>query len=154
MKCYKHLPGPEDLEMSILKGHLLAETRMREYISKKLPNPGGCDLDAFKFSQLVQIARGLCASSKHDGLWQSIQRLNILRNRLAHELDDQRFTSALDDFLTYHTNQFLHGHAEHKNIHTCVVNLYANLVHLIDEDTEQSLGGDSGKAAEGLTGAH
>ncbi|MGB3480529.1 MAG: hypothetical protein WBB67_15405, partial [bacterium] len=103
MKCYDHLPEPENLAATILKGHLLVETRLKEYIDKKLPNPQGCNLDRFKFSQLIEIAHGLCSSPQHDNLWQSIQKLNMLRNRLSHELDDVRFTSALEDFLGFHT---------------------------------------------------
>ena len=136
MKCYDHLPEPENLEATILKGHLLVETRLKEYIDKKLPNPQGCDLDRFKFSQLIEIAHGLCSSPQHDNLWQSIQKLNTLRNRLSHELDDVRFTSALEDFLGFHTKHFFQGDSEHRNIHSCVVSVYSSLVHLIAEDTE------------------
>jgi len=136
MKCYDHLPKPENLEVTILKGHLLVETRLKEYIEKKLPNPQGCDLDRFKFSQLIEIAHGLCSSLLHENLWQSIQKLNTLRNRLSHELDDVRFTSTLQDFLGFHTNHFFQVESEHRNIHSCVVSLYSSLVHLISEDTE------------------
>lgn len=137
MKCYDHLPAPQNLEVTILKGHLLVETRLKEYIRKKLPNAQECDLDRFRFSQLIEIARGLCPSSDHRDIWQSIQKLNMLRNRLSHELDDARFTNALEDFLGFHTKHFFQDNPEHRNIHSCVVNVYASLVHLILKDTEQ-----------------
>ena len=143
MKCYDHLPEPENREMTILKGHLLIETRLKEYIARKLPNPDSCDLDRFRFSQLIEIAQGLCASRHQDNLWQSIQKLNTLRNRLSHELDDVRLSIALEGFLDFHTKHFFKGDSEHRNVHSCVISLYSLLVHLVAEDTKPASPADS-----------
>jgi len=136
MKCYDHLPEPENLEVTILKGHLLIEIRLKEYIGKKLPNPQSCDLDRFKFSQLINIAHGLCSSHRYDSLWQSTQNLNMLRNRLSHELDDVYFMNALNNFLDYHSKHFFQEDSGCRNIHSCIVSVYSSFIHLIAEDTE------------------
>lgn len=137
MKCYRHLPEPENLEVTILRGHLLVEDRLKEYIRKRLPNPSGCDLAGFRVSQLIAVARGLCPSAAQETLWQSVHKLNVLRNRLSHELDDARFTAALEDFLTFQSEHFMGGDPECRNIHSCVVSVYSSLVHLIAEGSGQ-----------------
>ena len=110
-ECYEHLPEAENIEVTILKGHLLVEGRLVEYHS-------------------------LCNAEEYDDLWTSIQKLNTLRNRLSHELDQSRFDQALQGLLGFHTSRFFQGHEdEYRNIHSCIVSIYSSLVHLIAETT-------------------
>ena len=134
--CYEHLPEAENIEVTILKGHLHVEGRLVEYIQKRLGNPDAFDPNRFQFSQLLTIAHSLCNAEEYDDLWTSIQKLNTLRNRLSHELDQSRFDQALQGLLGFHTSRFFQGHEdEHRNIHSCIVSIYSSLVHLIAETT-------------------
>ena len=136
LKCYEHLPEPEDAEVTILKGHLLIEGRIIEYIRRKLPNPDRFKSDKFRFSQLLMIARSLCPSNKYANLWQSIDNLNNLRNKLAHNLEVNEYETALNRFLDFHFTRFFKGQGEeYRALHECVVSLYSSMVHLIAEDT-------------------
>lgn len=135
-KCYEHLPRREDAELTILKGHLLVESRIIEYISKKLPNQRGFKNDKFRFAQLLMIARSLCGDNKYANVWQSIDNLNNLRNKLAHELGENEYRDALNKFVEFHFTRFFKGQGdEYKEVHECVVSLYSSMVHLIDDDT-------------------
>lgn len=135
-KCYEHLPESEDAEVTILKGHLLIESRLIEYIEMKLPNPEGFKSGKFRFSQLLMIARSLCEKNIYANLWQSIDNLNQLRNKLAHSLESDEYEKALNRFLDFHYSRFFKGQGdEYRALHESVVSLYSALVHLIAEDT-------------------
>jgi hypothetical protein len=135
IKCYEHLPEAENVEVTILKGHLLIEGKLIEYIRKKIDNPDAFDSERFRFSQLLVVARSLSTKGKFDDLWMSIQKLNTLRNQLAHELEQPELNKALEGFIGFHATHFFQGEAsEYHNIHSCVVSLYSSMVHLIAED--------------------
>jgi len=135
-KCYEHLPEREDAEVTILKGHLLIESRLIEYIDFKLVNPGVFKSGKFKFSQLLMIARSLCESNLHANLWQSIDNLNHLRNKLAHSLESDEYETAINRFLDFHYSRFFKNqNKEYRALHESIISLYSSLVHLIAETT-------------------
>lgn len=135
-KCYEHLPVSENIEVTILKGHLLIESRLIEYIQRKIDNPSVFESDKLRFAQLLMVAHSLCNEEEYADLWVSIQKLNLLRNRLSHKLDQVLFENALNDFLDFHSAHFFQGQGiEYRNIHSCVVSIYSSLIHLIAEKT-------------------
>jgi len=76
-KGYEHLPDDENIELTILKGHLLVESRLIEYIEKKIDNPSAFESDKLRFAQLLMLARSLCGDKEYENLWTSIQKLNL-----------------------------------------------------------------------------
>ena len=58
-KGYQYLPDDENIEVTILKGHLLVESRLIEYIEKKIDNPSAFESDKLRFAQLLMLAQSL-----------------------------------------------------------------------------------------------
>lgn len=96
----EHKPG--DASLSILKAHLLFEEMLRQYLVKSLPNPEALEGSRLSFVQLVAVARSLSRELEPDSwLWVAIQRLNKLRNILAHELASDSLVSEVELYKTY-----------------------------------------------------
>lgn len=83
----EHLDQVSDVTTLILKGHLLVEEALYAAVQDKFSQPQFF-LDANpRFAQLLAIAKGFFFDDKHAPVWDAIQALNSIRNRLAHRLD-------------------------------------------------------------------
>lgn len=83
----EHLDGVSDVVTLILKGHLLVEEAMFAAVQSKFPHPQYL-LDAnLRFAQLFSIAKGQFFTDNYAPVWDAIQTLNSVRNRLAHRLE-------------------------------------------------------------------
>jgi hypothetical protein len=83
----EHLDKVSDVVTLILKGHLLVEEALFAAVQTKFPHPQYF-LDAnLRFTQLLSIAKGLFYTEEYAPVWDAIQALNIVRNRLAHRLE-------------------------------------------------------------------
>lgn len=98
-----HLPQTEDLQLIVLKGHLLAEEELIELIERCVPNPKA--LDQLRFPMLVRLAESMHEPGFEPWLWQGLRDLNNARNEMAHRLERsnfdhhvRRFVEALDGF--------------------------------------------------------
>jgi len=82
----RELEGISDLELMILKGHILIEYSLNKYIDDI--NDGNLDIDKtnFNFSSKIRIAEFLGLFKKKDHLKESINDINKLRNQIAHQL--------------------------------------------------------------------
>ncbi|MCH4824548.1 hypothetical protein ML462_15350 [Gramella lutea] len=80
------LEGINDLELMILKGHILIEYSLNKFIDDI--NEGNLDIDKtnFNFSSKIRIAEFLGLFKKKDHLKESIDDINKLRNQIAHQL--------------------------------------------------------------------
>lgn len=135
LECYEHLPDAENIEMTILKGHLLAEIKMKEYIEKFMPNPTGfMSSKRWTFAELVYISKALCKSKNI--IWVSLKNLNLLRNKLAHDLDDKIFKKAIESFLMNEPKKFYKNESNNEpDIHKHMVYIFSSLVSLINNQS-------------------
>lgn len=93
---------PGDVTLSILKAHLLFEEMLRQYLVKSLPNPKALEGSRLSFIQLVAVARSFSREVEPDSwLWVAIQRLNKLRNILAHELAGDTLIKEVELYKAY-----------------------------------------------------
>lgn|GEM_PF-1188608 len=90
-ECFEYLPREKGFEYLILKGHLLAEEEMLNYIKRAIPNPIPIIEGRFSFYQLVQIVEAMRPPGAEPWLWESLRNLNSLRNEMAHNLQPQGF---------------------------------------------------------------
>ena len=91
VQCFEYLPSERGLEYIILKGHLLAEEEMLNYIKRAMPNPISITEERFSFYQLIQIVKAMRPTGADLWLWEALQKLNSLRNEMAHNLQPQGF---------------------------------------------------------------
>lgn len=78
-----HLDSKKDLELILLKGHLLLETVLETVLDKcKIP-----DSSTYSFYQKARALKNVkfCNSELQNTVIKALFSLNILRNRLAHE---------------------------------------------------------------------
>lgn len=87
-----HMPYQEsDLTLNVLKGHLLIEQRIREFIQERLLNPAALNQIRLTSHEAICLAEALTLpNSEPKVLWSVIRKVNTLRNELAHKLTSQR----------------------------------------------------------------
>jgi hypothetical protein len=94
-RFWEKMPSEEEmLDLHILKAHLLAEESLARYLKMVLARP-----EAFiragnygpRFSDLVNVAEAATkANPEDDWIWPALRKLNTLRNKYAHNLDDTK----------------------------------------------------------------
>jgi len=85
---FVHMPDEHsDLTLIVLKGHLLLEQRVREFIGERMLSPKALDSARLSFFQLVCLAEALTFPNEDPKrMWDFLRKLNSLRNQLAHDL--------------------------------------------------------------------
>lgn len=93
-----------DPTFSILKAHLLFEELLNEYITFCLPNPTALKGARLSFAQTLALVTALEApGAELKWYWEALQKLNSLRNKLAHNVvltDLQMQSQTLAKFIT------------------------------------------------------
>lgn len=82
------LPKGKDTELVLLKGHLLIEEQVRALIDHRLRNPDVLREANSRFDthKAIQLARAFFPPDHLLGVWDSVLKLNKLRNDIAHNL--------------------------------------------------------------------
>jgi hypothetical protein len=92
----------KDETLIILKGHLLLEDLMSEYCASHVENEKPLEDARFSFTQLMHLVKALKKRKPPgDWVWPSIQKLNVLRNKLAHKLTPTEYKEKRDEFISY-----------------------------------------------------
>ena len=89
IRFVKMLPIGKEPDMVILKGHLLLEEAMTEWIDAEIgaSNPLNIDPKKLSFSAKLNMLWALSRSSVVDQEWLGIKKLNSLRNKMSHSLE-------------------------------------------------------------------
>lgn len=88
-RIVEHLPDEEaEVELLILKAHLLVEAALRDYVVFRLPDRRWFKKqNRMRASTLIGLARSLTTKSKDwDCIFTFVTELNGLRNKMAHRL--------------------------------------------------------------------
>jgi len=106
-----HLPlDSTDNVTVVLKGHLLVEELLREYVSLQFQKPEMLKDARLTFHQILCIARASSNNASNEKLWLSIEKLNGLRNKLAHSLEPKDLEIKIKEFVS-HLSNFNSGEA-------------------------------------------
>jgi hypothetical protein len=97
----KHLPKNGDIELGLLKCHLLVEEVLNRLISRKAINPEFLAKARLSFSQKVSLARALSDIDPEDWVWAALKKLNDARNELSHGLSAEQIDAKLNDFVFF-----------------------------------------------------
>lgn len=81
------LPDSEEVELIVLKGHLIIEEMLYRLATKLAHNPEHLDAARLTFKQLCCVVRSQLFLPLMDTGWDAIAVLNSLRNKLAHNLE-------------------------------------------------------------------
>lgn len=90
-----------DLPSIVLRGHLVLEELLYQWLHSHCLSPEHLDDARLRFSQLVPLVRALQKIPVGPpSLWQSLSKLNTLRNALAHNLEPPRLSEKVSDFVS------------------------------------------------------
>lgn len=96
-KYQKLLPESDDIELIVLKGHLMIEETLYRLAVEHCPNPKYLDSAQLSFSQLLFVVRSLIEFPGEEDVWAAIKLLNKLRNKLSHNLEPQNLNILTDE---------------------------------------------------------
>lgn len=127
----EHLPGDDqDPALVILKGQLLIERLMRRFISSRLPNPSPFQHSQIKAADCIIIAESMCLPNKEPmWLWAQVKELNSIRNKLAHNLSDNKIEHRISNFVSTVAN---HTGLHSKTLTGAISRLYGMLKGLCE----------------------
>lgn len=98
----KHLPATtSDKALMALKGHLLVEQALREFVWRRVAKPERIKETQIQFSTLLDFAASLDDGDSMSWVWVATRKLNKLRNQLAHSLSPQKIEALEQDFVSY-----------------------------------------------------
>jgi hypothetical protein len=84
----------------VLKGHLLLEEIVNRLLSALLREPKAIEGANLRFHQKLCLIRALLPKGRGDRLYNAAEKLNTLRNKLAHHLDYPEIEAQVRDFLS------------------------------------------------------
>jgi hypothetical protein len=100
----RHFPRrSNDLTLIVLKGHLLMEEAVNRMLASFLLKPQAIEGAHLRFHQKLCLLRALApvgAEGTVFRLFEAAEKLNILRNRLAHHVDHPQVEARAKDFLS------------------------------------------------------
>jgi hypothetical protein len=97
-RLLQHFPIKADDQVSvILKGHLLVEELLVAHVNRKLRKPE--EIRSFKFYHFLCLAKAFESDVNNQWVWAAVEKLNSIRNKLAHNLEPKGFESLLKEFI-------------------------------------------------------
>ncbi|HEL3255074.1 hypothetical protein [Stenotrophomonas maltophilia] len=98
-RLLEHMPKAFDVTLVTLKGQLLVEEQLDDYIDRKLLNAAALHGVQVPFNLKVKLAQALSGPSWPTEVWTATLTLNKIRNSLAHRLDNSNLTGLVEEFL-------------------------------------------------------
>ena len=100
-RFFGHLPKDGDIELSLLKCHLLVEEVLSKIISTGVRRPNHIKEARLSFKQKLLLARAVAVSQSHEWIWTSAIKLNDARNELAHGLETNRIKEKVEAYIQF-----------------------------------------------------
>jgi hypothetical protein len=95
------LPHGKDLELVVLKAHLLIEERLNALIAARLKNPASLLAEErFESYYRIRLAQSFFPPDFHPWLWKALLTLNKVRNRVAHSVAPKGFEGLIDEIIS------------------------------------------------------
>jgi hypothetical protein len=101
VRFFHHVRKDTDLELAILKSHLLIESLTRDFLSKKIKHPQYLKNANLGPYQAILLARSLNDRNISDWAWEAALSLNSMRNDLSHNLVSEKLQSKIDEFISF-----------------------------------------------------
>ncbi len=99
-RVIQHLPGADDMTLLALKGHLLIEELLDEIIWAHCKTPEALQDVEIRFPAKVRLVQALTGTSELSAIWGLCEKLNSLRNSLAHKIEHPSAQKRLEAFFS------------------------------------------------------
>ncbi len=98
----EHLPSnTQDKSLIAIKGHLLLEIVLREYIYERVNYPDRLRNKNISFANLIDFSSSLEEGNKVQWVWKALRLANKIRNQLAHSLLPEKLDKLESEFVEY-----------------------------------------------------
>ena len=94
------LPHGKDSVLVVLKGHLLIEEQLRQIVDEHVKKPRALVKARFSCSQVICLAEAFCSERAPLWLWDSLRKLNSLRNDIAHQIEPNEFQERIANIVS------------------------------------------------------
>ncbi|HEY9074219.1 MAG TPA: hypothetical protein VIN67_08825 [Desulfobaccales bacterium] len=101
VRFIEHLPINGDIELSILKCHLLIEELLSKIINNEAKHSKYLDKANLRFIQKIYLARAFNQGKDDIWPWDAIKKLNDTRNKLAHGLSLEEINIRCNSFIEH-----------------------------------------------------
>jgi len=101
VKFLECLPKNGDVELSLLKTHLLIEEVLTKIITDRALNPEYIEASKLQFHQKVNLAKAFSHIHNEGWLWGAIKKLNNARNKLSHNLSNSEISEKIEEFICF-----------------------------------------------------
>lgn len=98
-RILRQLASIDDITLLLLRSHLLVEQQINTALQKILSGAVALDMGRLTFHQRIQVLRTLDVSRKVEDALRFAERLNSIRNRLAHQLEPVGIDDATAGFV-------------------------------------------------------
>lgn len=96
------LPHGQDVDLVILKAHLLVEEQVNAILEARLPNPAALlTEERFESVYRIKLAQSFFPEGSHDWVWRSLVQVNKLRNRVAHRIEAKGRDNLMRDIIDH-----------------------------------------------------
>jgi hypothetical protein len=131
----------DDVALIVLKGHLVIEERITAAIEKFMWNGDYVDDVGLRFAQKVALARAISMDHSAHSMWTLIEKLNTLRNKLAHSLEGEPRARAMqglrEAFKREVTDPDREELADDKHLVASVIAMCLGWVHRFEQEVER-----------------
>ncbi len=94
------LPHGQDVDLVILKAHLLIEEQVNALLHARLRNSQVLlSEERFESVYRIRLAQSFFEPDFHPWLWRALLQLNKLRNRVAHSIDPKGRAQLMEDIV-------------------------------------------------------
>lgn len=95
------LPKSGDLDLGVLKCHLLIEEVLSKLIERSVAAPEHIVKARLTFAQKICVARSVCTLEIKPWVWTALSQINRARNELGHGLSSSEIKGKVDIFTVY-----------------------------------------------------
>lgn len=131
-----------DKELKLLKGHLLIEEVMYDLLKNKMIRPKSLDKARLTFSQLIILVEGLYYEKELENPWlyRATEKLNKIRNKLAHNAEPKNISDEIEVFSDYVVNNLATDGFEPKDkLLYALGSIHLNFASILTIDKKLSL---------------
>lgn len=133
MSTYEHdpalrftgiMPSSSDIELNLLKGHLLIEEVLTAIVRAGVRRPEHLNFKRMQFYAKAKLARAVFKGPDEPWVWKAVGFLNDARNSMAHGLDSSETADLIRQFEAYvQSHEKLQGMAEHDDAAELIENV-------------------------------
>ena len=100
IEFFDHVPNNGEIELTLLKGHLLIEKLLHKELIRTSRNPEVIEKMNISFSTMIGLVRSYSDLEK-EWIWPALKMLNQARNQLAHSLSKKEIEEKVDGFVKF-----------------------------------------------------